>query len=81
MIKKTLPTKLAAFKNHVQDLDDEMNKVVCILRVDTLCYFLQGRYLLPLPVCFPAHQIPTEKESTIKRKNLPQMGANSFFLK
>ena len=28
MISKTLPKQLDAFKKHVQDLDDEMNKVV-----------------------------------------------------
>ena len=44
-------------------------------------YFFQGRQLLWLPVCFPAHPLPYEKkESTLKGKNLLPLGANSFFL-
>ena len=32
--------------------------------------FLQGRQLLSLPVCFPAHQASSEKGSPLKEKNL-----------
>ena len=35
----------------------------------SLCW-LQGRQLLSLPVCFPAHQAPTEKGSALKGKRL-----------
>ena len=33
-----------------------------------------------LPVCFPALQVPSEKGSTLKRKNLLPKRANSFLL-
>ena len=34
----------------------------------------QGRYLLGLPVSFHAHQVPSERGSTIKEKSLFQKG-------
>ena len=43
--------------------------------------FLQGRQILWLPVCFPAYEILSEKESTLKGKNLLPLGANSFLSK
>ena len=36
---------------------------VCI--VDCPTFFLQGRQLLWRPVCFSAHQVPSERESTV----------------
>ena len=33
-----------------------------------------------LSVCFSTNQAPSDKESTLKGKNLLLMGANSFFL-
>ena len=41
---------------------------------------LQGRKLLWLPSCFPAHQALSEKGSTLKGKNLLPWGANSLLL-
>ena len=43
--------------------------------------FLQGRQFLWLPVCFAAHQISSEKGSTLKGKNLLPGGANSFLFR
>ena len=53
------------------------------------CHLLQERQLF-VTVCFPAHQAPSEKGSTLKGKNLPPRGStlkgknlppsNSFFL-
>ena len=40
----------------------------------------QERQLSRLLVCVPAHQVPSEKRSTLKRKNLLLQGANSFLL-
>ena len=42
--------------------------------------FLTRGQLLWLSVCFPAHQVPSEKGSTLKGKNLLPQGANSFLL-
>ena len=41
--------------------------------------FLDKGPLLPLAVCFPAQQVPSEKKSTLKGKNLFPVGANSLF--
>ena len=39
------------------------------------------RQILRLPVCFPAHQIPSEQGSTLKGKNLLPMGAILFLFR
>ena len=31
--------------------------------------------------CFPAHKVSSEKESSLKRKNLILLGANSFIFR
>ena len=42
--------------------------------------FLQGRYFLGFSIGLPEHQVPSEKGSTLKGKNLLPQGANSFLL-
>ena len=50
-------------------------------KLDTFsAIFLQGRQILWLPVCFPEHQVPSGKGSTLEGKNLLPVGANSFLL-
>ena len=43
-------------------------------------HFLQGKQLLWLPLCVPAHESPFEKDSRVKEKNLFPLEANSFLL-
>ena len=36
--------------------------------------------MFSVPVCFPAHQVTSDKGSILKGKNLLPLGANSFLL-
>ena len=42
--------------------------------------FLYKKELLRLPVCLPAHQPSSEKESNLQGMNLLPKGANSFLV-
>ena len=45
-------------------------------RFSTICY--EGGNFSDLPVCYPADQVPSEKEYTLKEKNLLPFGSKFF---
>ena len=47
---------------------------------DSVSIFHKGDNFFILPVCFPTHQPLSEKESTLKGKDLPSLRLNSFLI-
>ena len=55
-------------------------EIILAVRFFPLLFRIEGRLLLRLPVCFPTHQVPSEKRTTLKRKTLLQQVVSKFFL-